>query len=355
MYLNKLKWVGIGAALLSAYAMPALANSITTAVATISCGPPATYTAGFTGVNLEPNDLYEVDFSITSTPKPSGTPITVTGSVPIPADTAGNFSVSATGAVGLGKGIRYEFTGTATLVDLTTGKNRNTIPISFTNEDHETTCSQRNCVQQSAIPANFNGTPIFAGSFIWFNSNFTATGIPSKGATISFTNSTVSLNNTSYPVPNAQISFVPGAGCASTTFDTLTNTWITTVPLAGSDEIFLSGLALPVPATLTHVTNPVVWDGTISTVTPGVSLHWKWGAAVYSNFTTDYNSLDVKPTHSQACSFNNGDHAGTPENSQVKALVIGGATGGGGANFTGSWSGTFNVVPICTRSRQGQN
>jgi len=27
--------------------------------------------------------------------------------------------------------------------------------------------------------------------------------------------------------------------------------------------------------------------------------------------------------------------------------VIGGARGGGGSNWTGSWSGTVNVTPVC--------
>ena len=34
----------------------------------------------------------------------------------------------------------------------------------------------------------------------------------------------------------------------------------------------------------------------------------------------------------------NGDQAGTPEN--VKQYVVGGARGGGGSNFTGSYSST---------------
>src|SRR6185437_279416 len=57
------------------------------------------------------------------------------------------------------------------------------------------------------------------------------------------------------------------------------------------------------------------------------------------------NNLNVKPTHSNACGFNNGDHAGTPEAKKIQQSVIGGARGGGGSNFTGSWSGTQNVAP----------
>src|SRR5262249_2005178 len=39
----------------------------------------------------------------------------------------------------------------------------------------------------------------------------------------------------------------------------------------------------------------------------------------------------------------NSDHAGTPEN--FKSYVTGGATGGGGSNYTGSLSATASVVP----------
>jgi hypothetical protein len=197
-------------------------------------------------------------------------------------------------------------------------------------------------------PSNFNGTQINAGSFIWFNANFKASGIPSTGATISFTNSTISLNGTTYPVPNAQITFTPTASCASVTFDAGTNTWISTVPSSGNvDDIFFDGMALPVTNNLVNVQNPVVWNGTFSTTTPGITVQWKWGAAVYTNFTTAYNSLNVKPTHQQACGLNNGDQAGTPENIQFQSGVVGGATGGGGSNFTGSWSGTANVNLVC--------
>jgi hypothetical protein len=72
-------------------------------------------------------------------------------------------------------------------------------------------------------------------------------GIPGTGATLSLTNSTISLRadqSYTFQVPNAQITFSPSASCATTTFDSTSNTWITTVPLAGADDIFLAGLAI---------------------------------------------------------------------------------------------------------------
>jgi hypothetical protein len=87
--------------------------------------------------------------------------------------------------------------------------------------------------------------------------------------------------------------------------------------------------------------------GIFSASVPGIHVQWQWGAAVYTCWPPApgvYNMLNVKPTHQNACIVNNGDHAGTPENSAFQC-VTGGATGGGGSNFTGSWSGTVSTSP----------
>jgi hypothetical protein len=208
------------------------------------------------------------------------------------------------------------------------------------------------CSAPMSIDAKFNGTSIPGGSYIWFNANLTAKGIPAAGATLIFENSTISFTADrlyTLPVPNAQIVFSPSAACATTTYDAASQSWKTTVPLAGSDEIFLSGVAFPVPASfalvLGKVTGPVTWTGTLATNTPGVSTTWKWSAAVYSQLGAGLNALGVKPAHTNTCSYQNSDHAGTPES--LKSFVIGGAMGGGGANFTGGWSGTQSVKPTC--------
>src|SRR5207245_1148813 len=78
--------------------------------------------------------------------------------------------------------------------------------------------------------------------------------------------------------------------------------------------------------------NPVTWQGQFSSDTPGVRIMWKWAAAVYTSFSTDYNTLGVKPVDDNAASvYQNADHAGTPEH--FKEFVTGGARGGGGGNF----------------------
>lgn len=193
---------------------------------------------------------------------------------------------------------------------------------------------------ESCITSGFNGTPINPNNCIWFNANFSAKGIPATGATVVFANSTITINGTTYSEPGGTIHFDPTATCATTTFDG--TQWQTTVPVSGSDEILLSAFSFPAGTDLRAAT--VTWCGDFSADTSGISVNWKWGAAVYTCLCgEDYNSVMVKPTHSNACGLSNGDHAGTPENPTLKHCVIGGARGGGGSNFTGSWSGTKGV------------
>jgi hypothetical protein len=268
----------------------------------------------FTGQGLNTNDQNEVDFTITATPS-TGSPITISSVAPIPASAVNNitgvFTVSAGGPVSLAGGVTYTLSGTATIEDKTTGFIQSTVPIaSFTNPNNQITCAQQARMGQNSIDSNFNGTQINSGSFIWFNATFKASGIPSSGTTtIFFTNSTITLNGTSYPVPNAEVIYSPSATCASITFNAGTNTWITTVPTNGNvDDIFFDGLALPVPTGgLPGGGITPVWNGTFSTSTPGVSVQWKWGAAVYTHFDTNYNNLNVKATHQNWCAGNNGD------------------------------------------------
>jgi hypothetical protein len=207
------------------------------------------------------------------------------------------------------------------------------------------------CSQPSSNSSNFNGTPIPGGDYIWFNANFSVQGGSlHDGTTLNLALATLQFtaNGTHYvlPAPNATVTLSASAHCASTTFNSITNTWQTTVPLAGSDEILLDGLAYQVPAGgLPGGINPIVWEGDFSSNTSGLSIQWKWGAAVYTHFSTNYNALGVKVTHTNDCNYPNGDHAGTPEN--FKQYVIGGARGGGGSNWTGSWSGTVGVTMTC--------
>jgi hypothetical protein len=209
----------------------------------------------------------------------------------------------------------------------------------------------------SSIQSNFNGTAIPAGDTIWFNSVFNPSGVSTtQSTTFTFTNQTITFTaggtNYTVAVPNATIVFTPTVTTATTTFNTTTDTWITTAPPSGlSGNMFLSGVGYLVPAGVSLAgTNPVTWQGSFSTDTSGVSLNWQWAAAVYTNAsfpsgpTANYNTADVKPSDdNQKCQHypNNSDHAGTPE--AYKSYVTGGARGGGGSNWTGSYSGTASA------------
>ena len=134
--------------------------------------------------------------------------------------------------------------------------------------------------------------------------------------------------------------------------------WVTTVPLSGlSGKVFLDGFALqaPTPGGFPGGIHDVTWQGMFFSVTPGLKVQWQWAAAVYphANFSADYSALGVKPVDDNNASvYQNSDHAGTPEN--FRENVVGGARGGGGSNFTGSYSGTAasfpmpaNIIALC--------
>jgi hypothetical protein len=195
---------------------------------------------------------------------------------------------------------------------------------------------------------NFNPTPIAAGSTVWFSSDLHASGLGNAPVTLQFTNQTIAFTagGTSYDlsVPNSTITFVPGSTAATTTYSAPANTWTTTVPsnLGGND--FLGGVALPVPNGLPGGIKNVTWQGQMQSDTANVQVQWHWGAAVYTQFPTDYTTLNVKPCDDgHASSYQNGDHAGTPE--AFKPYVTAGATGGGGGNYTGQQSPNAQLTP----------
>jgi hypothetical protein len=205
---------------------------------------------------------------------------------------------------------------------------------------------ERDQPSASVITSNFNGTAIKPGSTVWFNSVAKVSGVGSSGATLSVVNAEIDFtaNGTIFQlaVPNASIAFSPTVTSATTSF--ANNTWTTTVPLNPGGNVFLAGLALSAPSGLPGGINPVKWQATFQTNTPGVSLNWQWAAAVYTSFSADYNALNVKPVDSnQLSAYQDSDHAGTPE--AYKSFVIGGSRGGGGSNWTGSYSGTASATP----------
>lgn len=213
------------------------------------------------------------------------------------------------------------------------------------------TSSPGGCSTTASIVSNFQASGISHGNFIWFDDNLVVQQLQSGVNTIFVRNQTVTftdLNGLSYnlPVPDAKIVFDPAATSATTTFDTGSNQWTTITNTTGvAGNTFIAGLVYQLPAPdLVGGDNPVTWTGDFTTDSPGVKVQWKWGAAVYTNFTTNYNALGVKPVDDTSFSqYKNSDEAGTPEN--YKGFLIAGGRGGGGNNFTGGWSGTGSLFP----------
>lgn len=205
-------------------------------------------------------------------------------------------------------------------------------------------CNALPCVAPSANGSNFNGTEIQPGSTVWFNAVVKLSGAR-PDCPVGFRNvrASFSVGGVAREVvfPNSVITLSSTATAASTTYDEALGEWHTVVPADYSGNIFLSGAAMPVTEILRSL-NPVTWSGEFVSECGSTSFQWKWAAAVYTQFTTDLNQVGVKPIDGSANNpYANSHHAGTPEN--FLSFVTGGARGGGGSNFTGSYSGTETV------------
>jgi hypothetical protein len=202
----------------------------------------------------------------------------------------------------------------------------------------------------SSITANFNGTKIPAGDFLWFNSAITVAGLPKNAqATIHVENGTIDFTSGGTPyhvaVPNGVILFTPGSKTAATSFDPSDNDWDVNVPSGGTGDVFMSGVTLALPNGLPGGIKNVTWSADFWSDTAGLTVNWMWAAAAYKpGFSGDYNALNVKPVDNKDLSaYHNGDQSGTPE--AFKSLVVGGGTGGGGSNFTGNFTAAQKVKP----------
>ncbi|MFO0806218.1 MAG: carboxypeptidase regulatory-like domain-containing protein [Gemmataceae bacterium] len=199
----------------------------------------------------------------------------------------------------------------------------------------------------SAITGNFNGTAIAAGNVLWLSSVAKVSNVPATGAIVHVGDQTVSFTANGVPysiaVPDSTLTLSPG----TTNADTATNadgSWSMASPRTFSGNVFLSGVAVPLPSGLPGGIKNVTWSGDFVTNAAGVKVNWQWAGAAYSNFgATNADVLGVKAADNGDSTYMNADHAGTPEN--FKSFVRGGATGGGGSNFTGSLSATKSVIP----------
>jgi hypothetical protein len=191
-------------------------------------------------------------------------------------------------------------------------------------------------------PTSWNKFKVPFGSapVAWIHAQFKPTAVPTTtDSIVRFTGVSFVLNGVAYPMPDGVVSFDPNAPTPSTTTfsgtpGTASARWTTTInPNFISDENFFLGAAIPV--------DPAIAGGgqatirfTTETDDTGLSFSWQWSAAIYTYWPADWNQARIQAYHG------NGEHADTPNNPQVQKSLIQGPRGGGGSNYTGSWSAT---------------
>jgi len=184
-------------------------------------------------------------------------------------------------------------------------------------------------------PVSWNGFSAPAGSVVWINAHLDASNVPTNTiTTVDFTDVTLVVNTTSYALPNGQVVFNPAVSTPSTVVNA-DGSWTTTVNPTFKSDIFFDGQALPVDSNMENGghgnTNSTLSFSTNSSDS-ALKFQWQWGAAVYTSWPGNA-AADIEPVHAN-------QQAGAPLNTAVQADLIQGPRGGGGSNFTGSWSGT---------------
>ena len=211
---------------------------------------------------------------------------------------------------------------------------------SFTSRAAAASVGPRGCRTSTSNASNFNGTDVAAGKLIWFNAIFKAefTKHSNGVGEVLFTGQTVTIvdggTTTVLHLPDSTVIFSASVTTPSTTWSG--TAWVTEVPAGATDDVFLGGFLWHLPSDLPGGANPVTWAGNLQLTGAVAGLNWQWGAAAFNDFAGSDNSV-VDPAPEDGA----GIHAGAPGNSNMQN-AIGGATGGGAANTTGSLSGTVH-------------
>ena len=164
-------WVTLFA-LLAMHPIAASANVLESATATMRCACNRS-TISVSAADLTVGTDYVINYTVKVTPI-SGPAITVSSQILFTA-TASIETVSAKiplGGLPLGT---YSLSGSAILAS-----SGSTVTISFATNPLVCSTSTIGCLAKTSNSANFNGTAISGGSYVWFNSNFTGTGIPNN-------------------------------------------------------------------------------------------------------------------------------------------------------------------------------
>lgn len=315
------------------------------------------------------DDCYYIDYSITPAPTP---PLTLPYGIPVTSSVdfcapglvqygATTYTTTVTAPLPLPPGT-YNLSGSASLYS-SNWYPYNTVPITFTPATLTCPTTPPVCsTGPEALAYNVSENSNNASEIVWFNSHFKLQGtVPTTGFTVNVTNQSITFGTSTLAVPDAAITFSSTASCASTSFNTTTNQWMTTIPLSyatQADEIFSAGLAYILPSSFPGNVNNVTWNATFTSTAGAPQFQFQYGAANYLSSANgnvfpltgsgqpDYNAMMIDPAHNAptCAGYKSGDHSGTPENAVVKSLVTGGGSGGGGSNWTGSWSSTPTYV-----------
>jgi hypothetical protein len=322
------------------WALPAHAHVLTGATATANCQG---YSLSVNATDLTVGTAYTIDYSFTvkCTSSSGTTSSTVTGSIAFKA-TATTQTEKASGSFPSATfpgGESCDVTGKATLTSSGSTVEMN-INSAGVGASAPLSCPSFVCTigpSGTAIPGapvSWNSFSASAPDVVWINAHIgTPSGVPTTSVTtVEFTGVTFTVNSTSYALPNGTLRFDPSAPATpSTTFSSATG-WTTTVnPSYLSDEIFFDGQAVPVDSNITGGGQATLSFTTRSTDN-NLDFQWQWSAAVYTYWPGN-NAADILAYHDSL-------HAGTPQNTEVQQSLIQGPRGGGGSNYTGSWSGT---------------
>ena len=330
-------WIVLGLVPISA--VPASAHQLLSAKATANCQG---YTLKAVAVGLTIGKTYTVDYNFTITCN-GGTPINVPGTLTFIATgttttvtTSGTFSGLAGKCVVKGTAVLESDTEMVRIIIINGGASATlncgtpfvcTIPPSGT--------------QISGGPVSWNHfNTQGSNDVVWINAHIgKPSGIPTNEATtVQFTGVTFVLNGHTYPLPDGFLIFEPLAPATPTTsFDSTYlphGRWVTTLnPNNLFDEIFFDGQAVSVDSNISGGGTATL-NYTTKSTDNNLAFSWQWSAAVYTYWPGN-NQAEILPYHQTL-------HAGTPLNPAVQQSLIQGPRGGGGSNYTGSWSGTGN-------------
>jgi hypothetical protein len=340
-----MSWRKLGAILalamgiLTVGATPAKANILTSATATANCQG---YSLTVNATDLTVDKIYTIDYSLTVT-CPGGSSVTFPGLTIFKA-TAFSETVTTSGGTFTGLTGDCEVTGSATLTS--TGSTVSTSKADFTintvtGGPATLSCPTPACVIPpsgtaiSGSPVSWNGFTAPAGSVVWINAHLDASNVPTNTiTTVDFTAVTLVVNATSYTLPNGQVVFNPAVSTPSTVVNP-DGSWTTTVNPTFNNDIFFDGQAIPVDSNLEnggHGNTGSTLSFSTSSSDSSLKFQWQWGAAVYTSWPGNA-AANIEPVHAA-------QQAGAPLNLAVEKDLIQGPRGGGGSNFTGSWSGT---------------